>query len=277
MSVQAQPLFVLRPNGVRLYTERFGRGTEPVLFLSSATLQCIWWLDEHMQHVAATGTKCAIRMDTRDVGLSSGCTEPYRMQDLAEDAFAVLDAHGMAHRRVVVVGHSMGAMVGQIMLLTRPERVVRTIGFGAGDITVGFERLANPPRPVGSDAERLALSRRVGSVYSDEFLLGMYARERERRASPEADASADPCRHWDVLARSKPAAKEAQLAAVADRVIFIHGNADGVAPYEATRRVAEACGATLVTLEGHGHVLTPEVWSCVARELDLPRDAEQLV
>lgn len=93
----------------------------------------IKWSDGFHQALADRGFR-VIRFDNRDVGLSTHLSDapvpdpiavltavaegrvpdvPYRLEDLAADAVAVLDAAGIA--RAHIVGASMGAMIAQLV------------------------------------------------------------------------------------------------------------------------------------------------------------------
>ena len=61
------------------------------------------------------------RFDLRGHGLSDTPPPPYRMEDLADDAAALLDAQGI--RGAVFVGLSIGGMIGQMLAARRPDLV----------------------------------------------------------------------------------------------------------------------------------------------------------
>ena len=71
-----------------------------------------------------------IRFDNRDVGLSTSFAGApvddrnacYRLSDMADDAFAVLDANGVEQAHVM--GLSMGGMIVQTMAIEHPERIL---------------------------------------------------------------------------------------------------------------------------------------------------------
>jgi pimeloyl-ACP methyl ester carboxylesterase len=48
-------------------------------------------------------------------------TAPYRLEDMADDAVAVLD--GLGWRSAHIVGHSMGGMIAQTLAIRHPDRV----------------------------------------------------------------------------------------------------------------------------------------------------------
>lgn len=107
----------------------------------------LWWPDALCERLAGAG-RFVIRYDNRDTGRSTGYepgTATYTLDDMAGDAVAVLDAHGL--ERAHVVGMSMGGAIAQVVALAHPERVasVTTISTTA----VGAE---NPDLP-GPTAE----------------------------------------------------------------------------------------------------------------------------
>ncbi|MGO4839554.1 alpha/beta fold hydrolase, partial [Rhizobiaceae sp. 2RAB30] len=111
-------------DGVTIATEAFGDpSAPPVLLIMGAMASMLWWPDEFCRKLAVRG-RYVIRYDNRDTGLSTKYppgNPPYRMDDMAEDAAAVLDAYGIASAHVVAM--SLGGMIAQILALTQPRRV----------------------------------------------------------------------------------------------------------------------------------------------------------
>ncbi len=117
--------------------ETFGAADgEPLLLISGTGAQMIVWPEDLCAALADRGFQVA-RFDNRDTGLSTHLTgtpapgwlktmlrpsaAPYRLDDMAEDALAVMDALGWptAH----LVGASMGGMIAQILAIRYPSRV----------------------------------------------------------------------------------------------------------------------------------------------------------
>ncbi len=91
-----------------------------VLLLSEAEAPSSRWPDQLLLGLAEqVGQVCWF--DTRDVGASSWVDEPYALTDLAEDAFAVLEAIGAGP--VDLIGRSMGGEVALRMALTSSARL----------------------------------------------------------------------------------------------------------------------------------------------------------
>jgi pimeloyl-ACP methyl ester carboxylesterase len=70
-----------------------------------------------------------ILFDNRGIGRSSGLT-PETVADMAGDAVAFVDAHGL--KRIDVLGFSLGGMIAQQILFVRPALIRRAILAGTG-------------------------------------------------------------------------------------------------------------------------------------------------
>ncbi|MFE6049243.1 alpha/beta fold hydrolase [Kitasatospora sp. NPDC056446] len=109
---------------LRLWTEQVGDPSDPaVLLVMGTAAPGIGWPDELVNVLVAGGHR-VIRYDHRDTGRST-CVDflahPYTLADLAADATAVLDGHGVSAAHVV--GASLGGAIGQWLAAHRPDRV----------------------------------------------------------------------------------------------------------------------------------------------------------
>ena len=118
---------IIKSNGVDICTEAFGDpSATPILLIMGASASMLMWPEEFCEQLAAGG-RYVIRYDNRDTGRSIHYPvgEPgYTVEDMADDAAAVLDAYGIdtAH----IVGASMGGMITQQVALRHRNRA-RTI------------------------------------------------------------------------------------------------------------------------------------------------------
>lgn len=115
---------VTTPSGLQLYTEHFGDPKKTaVLLISGAMSSARFWIDSFCKQLADAGY-FVIRYDHRDMGLSSAIDydkQPYTLDDLAQDAIAILDAYKIS--KAHLIGHSMGGAISQLLALDYPERV----------------------------------------------------------------------------------------------------------------------------------------------------------
>ena len=111
--------FVSATDGARIHYEVTGKtGATPVLMIQGLGASKNAW---NLQRIAmATRFRC-ISFDNRGAGRSDKPTEPFTLEQMADDAIAVLDAAGIetAH----VVGASMGGVISQIVAVKYPHRV----------------------------------------------------------------------------------------------------------------------------------------------------------
>ena len=111
--------FVSATDGARIHYEVTGKtGATPVLMIQGLGASKNAW---NLQRIAmATRFRC-ISFDNRGAGRSDKPTEPFTLEQMADDAIAVLDAAGIetAH----IVGASMGGVISQIVAVKYPHRV----------------------------------------------------------------------------------------------------------------------------------------------------------
>ena len=221
-----------------------------------------------------------IRFDNRDCGLSTkfeGLPEitalftgdtssaPYRVEDMADDAAALLTELGIA--RAHVVGASMGGMITQALVINHPDRFLSacSIMSTTGDRSVGAptgEAMSALLRPVATSREEaieasLAGSRVIGSpAYpADEGML-------RTRAAAAYDRSYCP----DGTARQLAAVlaspdRTEGLHGVRLPFLVIHGEADPLVTLSGGLATAAAVpGSKLITIPGMGHDLPQELW-----------------
>jgi pimeloyl-ACP methyl ester carboxylesterase len=199
--------------------------------------------------VAAQLERRVVTMDFRGFG-ESAASGPYTLEDLAEDAVALLDHLGIA--MATVAGLSMGGYVALAVAARHPARLA---GLALCDTRASAD----------SDAGRQAREDGIAKVRSggtNEFLDGMPV----RLLSPKASDALK--RRVRTLSEQKAEAIAAALAAMRDRPdrsallpslrvpsLVLVGSDDSVTPPSEARAMAQQIpGARYVEIAGAGHL-----------------------
>jgi pimeloyl-ACP methyl ester carboxylesterase len=231
-----------------------------------------------------------VRYDNRDAGLSTWfdgarpvnlaavwggdhSSLAYTLEDMADDALAVLDAAGVTAAHVA--GISLGGMVAQLLATRYPSRVLSlaSIMSTTGDRAVG--------QPTGEAASVL-----VSSMPSDRegFVEQAVVNARAISAGTAFPFDAEAVRRgaargFDRAHHPKGVGRQfAAILAAGDRTrvlaqirvptVVVHGEEDqiiGVSGGEAT--AAAIPGARLLRVPGLGHELPPGFWPTLADAL----------
>jgi pimeloyl-ACP methyl ester carboxylesterase len=223
-----------------------------------------------------------VRYDHRDSGLSTKVPADvgYTLADLADDACAVMDEHGIL--RAHVIGRSMGGMVGQVMALDHADRVATLTLLcsspGLGDESLPSaadwlvdqmaERLFAPPP--ADDAERVAWIVEVDEMFAGSRYPVTTA-ERIRTAAVEVERCWYPESGHGPAVNSSPS-RLGRLAGISVPTLVVHGTADPVFPVEHAVALADGIpDAGLWLVEGLGHEvpdgLVPELLDRIREHL----------
>jgi pimeloyl-ACP methyl ester carboxylesterase len=264
---------LVRFDGIELATEAFGNPAYPsVLLIMGAMASMLWWADEFCRQLAGTGCY-VIRYDNRDTGLST-TWEPgkpdYSFDDMVEDAFRVIDAHGLAAAHIV--GMSMGGVIAQLAALEQPSRVLSVTAISTSPVGAERSRLPRSTAafvehsrdtvpPDWSDREAV-IRYMVGEMRAVAGTLPFdepAARERVRRDYDRARNFASAGNHY-ALKEGKP--RRYRIAELRPPLLVIHGTADPLFPIGHGEAFLQFVpGARLVRLEGGGHELHAAHWS----------------
>lgn len=277
-----------RNGGVELAYERVGPGTgEPLLLIMGLGMQMHFWHDDLVATFVAAGFD-PVRYDNRDVGESTHfsyrgapslaavlalpqAVASYRIEEMAADAVAVLDAAGWESAHVF--GTSMGGMIAQTVAIRHPDRVrsltsvMSSPSPRVGRPTMGAAAAlaARPARTADEAAERVVATFRViGSpgYPLDEQWLRSYGRRAFARAQDATGA------RRQLAAINAGASRVPGLRGVRAPTLVVHGEADPLVRPAAGRATAAAVpGARLVTYPGMGHNLPRELWPSIIGEV----------
>jgi pimeloyl-ACP methyl ester carboxylesterase len=281
------------PDGdLKIYYEDMGDIDDPpVLLIMGLGAQLVLWRTEFCQRLVGHGLR-VIRYDNRDVGLS-GKTErrsvgqplvtrlarswvglrskaTYTLEDMADDAAAVLDHLGIeaAH----VVGASMGGMIAQVFAAQFAERT-RTLGIIFSSNNSAFlpppapqallALLKGPPPSSPRDVildNAVRVSRIIGSPryrIPAEQVRAEAAEGYDRDYYPQGIAG----QFNAILGSGSLVHHDRRIAAP---TVVIHGRADKLMRPFGGRAIARAIrGARLVLFDGMGHDLPQQLWDPV--------------
>jgi pimeloyl-ACP methyl ester carboxylesterase len=267
---------------VELCYETFGDpGEEALLLVMGLGGHMTWWNAELCRMLARAGFY-VIRYDNRDVGRSSSGTgrvtrpllvraflglpvqAPYGIDDLAHDAFGLLDHLGIASAHVA--GVSMGGMIAQAMAIEQPERVRSLVSIMSttGRRTVGWQdpRLV-PVLLAGRGADKQSYvdgARKVGSIIGSP---GYPEAEEDSRARAEEtfDRGVDPAGTLrQMLAVLTQPDRGPALGSLTMPAAVVHGMDDRMVHPSGGRATARAIpGANLTLIPGMGHDLPVEL------------------
>jgi pimeloyl-ACP methyl ester carboxylesterase len=273
---------MIKSDGDDICTEAFGDPSDtPILLIMGASASMLMWPDDFCERLAGAG-RYVIRYDNRDTGRSIHYPlgEPeYTVEDMADDAIAVLDAYGIdsAH----IVGASMGGMITQLVALRHRDRVrtitpiMSTPDPGAVVAMLSGEDVSGAlpgPSPelmaaalsqatIDQNDKQAVIQSRVdffgvlhgpAHPYDADRMRDIFTREMDRDPNFQSTAN-------HQLAIAKTPAWRSNLASLDVPTLVIHGTADPILPYEHGVALAKDIpGAELLSLEGVGHDLPDE-------------------
>jgi 3-oxoadipate enol-lactonase len=192
--------------------------------------------------------------DQRGHGGSEAPEGPYRREDLAADAVAVLDAEGVA--QTILVGHSMGGIVAMAAALAHPERV-------AGLVLIGTTSQCS--EKVAGWYERIA---RAGEQHGTAGLArAIYGETSKRPVRGDAQGLSHVTRMLKSLFDDPLTPRLAELTCP---VLLLVGEKDPMGPKasEIIHAALPAQRSELRTLPGRGHWLHVEAPGEVVAALD---------
>jgi len=268
---------------------------EPLLLVMGVGAQKVLWPDALCDALARRGF-CVARFDNRDVGKSTrldhlgvpplrpallraaaglSVDAPYQLDDMADDAFGVMDALGW--ERAHVMGASMGGMIAQLMAIGRPDRLLSltSIMSHPGDL------LSKVPRPRAMRA--MFASRPRTAEEAGEAWVRLF----EEIGNEAPRFAPDPQRHYEtgklhfergqspagylrqVLAIAASKDRRVALSKVDVPALVVHGTADPLVRPRGGVQTANALGrGVLLPIEGMGHDLPREMWPTLGDALE---------
>lgn len=196
--------------------------------------------------------------DQRGHGTSTPGTAVPAVEQLGEDLHHVLDV--LELHDVVLVGHSMGGMAIQALLIGHPEDNDRLAGVVLASTSSRTFRRAIPARAadlvIGQRADR-RLQRRSANSFRRVF--GPDATDSQAQAVHDLVRATAPDVRSGYLAAMSRMDNRDRLAPVDVPVRIIVGDRDRLTPPAHSRLLSSAFGdAPLTVIEGKGHMLPIE-------------------
>jgi 3-oxoadipate enol-lactonase len=238
-------------DGARLHYEAFGRRTSPAVLMIQGL-----GADKHgwdMQRFTLARNYRVIAFDNRGAGRSDKPFGVYSIEQMTDDAVAVLDHAGVAEAHVV--GASMGGAISQVMAVRHPTRVL--------SLTLACTACRNQPwrRELLERWMETALERGMGAM-TGEAARWVMAPRSFRRLLPAFGwhgplAMGRPAHSFAAQVRAILAADEElaeQLHTIAVPTLVIVGNQDILTPRGDSEEIADRIpGAELVVISGAAH------------------------
>lgn len=252
---------VIERDGVRVGYDVYGAGEPAILLLTS-------WAIVHARQWKAQVPYLArrfrvIAVEGRGNGRADrpGTAEAYSDQEYVEDAIAVLDAAGAD--QAVVVGLSMGGRHALQLAAWYPERAAGVIAIGAAlpwPVPPDFDEMKADYEGWGKANRHYWLADYCGWV---EFFMSQVFTEPHSIKQQEDGVGWGLETTAETLLLTAPAVAaltsedaEAICRQVRCPVLVVHGDQDGIVPYETGVALAHWTGGQLVTIHGGGHAPT---------------------
>jgi pimeloyl-ACP methyl ester carboxylesterase len=289
-----------RHGEVTIAYERQSVAGDPLLLIAGIGADMHFWRDEFCNELVDKGFQVA-RSDNRDVGdssrIASGGTPkwrqtrdnpsdaPYALEDMADDAAAVMDALGW--RSANVVGQSLGGMIAQMLAIRYPDRV-RSLTSISSTPEPGLSRLrlvtalrllrmnpkdffGKPPRTAEEAGDRLVRGHRItGSpnfALDETWLREVAAASFERGPEPAAWARQESAAWGSGDLRPR-------LSELRVPTLVLHGSSDVlVRPSGGMATAAAVPNSRLVMIGGMGHDLPRDLWPMFANMIRATADA----
>ena len=279
----------VKANNIEIEYDTFGNPSgKPLLLIMGLGSQMISWIPEFCELFVQKGFY-VIRFDNRDVGLSTKFDDagvpnvmqivtkarngekidpPYTLEDMADDAVALLDALNI--EKAHVCGASMGSMIAQVIAYRHPSRILSLVSIMG---STGNPELPEPKPeamqvlvvPMPSKRERYIKE----SVKRWRVLWGSYPYDEELRKEL-AEQAYDRSFYPDGQTRQLVAIlangdRRERLKSIKVPTLVIHGKDDPLVPMEGGIDTSKNIpGAELLLVDKMGHSLPPEVWTQVS-------------
>ena len=220
---------------------------------------------------------CLIRYDHRDLGCSDKMAfwspdQPYTLEDMAEDALAILDT--LNFPKVHLLGYSMGGMIAQRLALSHPEKFYSFTCISSSGF-MNDPELTALSNPLKWQLLRFLIESWVYINPQKEIIHGLEAQTILRNFQPltaeEINFWMDIHRYDSVIGRREhtdignrhmnailaSGSRLAELSALSLPTIIFHGTKDPLILPEHTEKFAPLIPQSKIHwIKGMGHILT---------------------
>lgn len=274
---------------VKLYAESFGSKDDvPVLLIAGAMAPAIFWEDSFCARLATNGY-FVIRFDNRDMGRSthfpqsapdSGIELPYSINDMVDDAAAVLAVH--SEQPAHIIGHSLGGSIAQLFALSYPEQTRSITVLGSPLLAKGNLPYVETVPEVREEIWKVLMS---NPMYPDldrgapeflkiwDYLNGDWEFDEDMalqytKAIYATETIGPAWNHTNVQAGIRDIREE--LRRLDKPLLYIHGEKDYLpANPENTKILAQSLdNAEFFIIKGGGHMLfNKELWEILIEKI----------
>jgi pimeloyl-ACP methyl ester carboxylesterase len=259
---------IVQVGDIDIAYKMLGKG-EPILLISGGSADKNAWDPSFISDLSSNHT--VIVFDNRGVGNTTIGSNPYTIEQLANDTAGLLDALEIQNSNVL--GYSLGSFIAQQLTITNPEKVSRLILVGAS--CGGTDIIPKPPEFLALQAEIVDKISNNVSISEEEniALINASLGVGWIRLHPESIENIPEGQGF--FATISPEAQEGQaniglrweatnwngvcdeLAKVAKPTLVITGTDDNAyVPHENSLVIAgKVPGAWLVQIENAGHAV----------------------
>ena len=244
-------------NGTRIFYEIHGKGF-PVVLIPGLTENSDWW-DERLINELSKYWMVVLH-DNRGTGRSENNND-YTLKDLAEDIVTLMNL--LNFDKAHVIGHSMGGMIAQDLVLNHPERICKLILYST---SCGGSKYVPPSR----DVLKMLMADKKGKTPREivkDSLKIMFTDEFSKNNPKQMEKFIDKVmiarisyreymRQMKAIFRFKSCRR---LKSVSTPTLVIHGKKDVLSPYQNAENISKLIpGAQMKIFENSAHMIFEE-------------------
>jgi len=219
---------------------------KPLIYVHGNTASSLWY-----ERVMEVPGYHVLAPDMPNFGRSSPLAGEITIAWYAESIEGFMDAKGI--KNAVVVGHSLGGCVVQVLALNRPDLVKAMVLIDSGSPTGLVTPKDRHPLIELMRTNRAVLEQALRAVVpalKDEVFFQRLVDDAQLMAPPAWIGNAEALSHFDI---------RSQCASYKGKVLVIRGALDGLITDEMAQETARAYpNAQLITLDGVGHSVIVE-------------------